>query len=126
MSDLTLTKTRLHEGIWEGVLTGGDGAPPKVQASYRDAPIEDVAVLRAGGATDAWKVKIPVPTELLSDGVHTVLISEAESGERLGSFTILAGDAMDEDLRAEVDLLRAELDMLKRAFRRHCVDTMGG
>ena len=126
MSDLTLTKTRLHEGIWEGVLTGGDGAPPKVQASYRDAPIEDVAVLRAGGATDAWKVKIPVPTELLSDGVHTVLITEAESGERLGSFTILAGDAMDEDLRAEVDLLRAELDMLKRAFRRHCVDTMGG
>lgn len=126
MSDLTLTKTRLHEGIWEGVLTGGDGAPPKVQASYRDTPIEDVAVLRAGGATEAWKVKIPVPTELLSDGVHTVLISEAESGERLGSFTILAGDAMDEDLRAEVDLLRAELDMLKRAFRRHCVDTMGG
>ena len=126
MSDLTLTKTRLHEGIWEGVLTGGDGAPPKVQASYRDAPIEDVAVLRAGGATEAWKVKIPVPTELLSDGVHTVLITEAESGERLGSFTILAGDAMDEDLRAEVDLLRAELDMLKRAFRRHCVDTMGG
>jgi hypothetical protein len=26
-------------------------------------------------------------------------------------------------LRAEVDLLRAELDMLKRAFRRHCVET---
>jgi hypothetical protein len=31
--------------------------------------------------------------------------------------------AMEDDLRAEVDLLRAELDMLKRAFRRHCVET---
>ncbi len=126
MSDLTLTKTRLRDGIWEGVLTGGNGTAPRVQASYQDAPIEDVAVLRDAATPDAWKVKIPVPQEILSDGVHTVLISEAESGERLGSFTILAGDAMDEDLRAEVDLLRAELDMLKRAFRRHCVDTMGG
>ena len=27
------------------------------------------------------------------------------------------------DLRAEMDLMRAELDMLKRAFRRHCVET---
>jgi len=33
--------------------------------------------------------------------------------------------AMEDDLRAEVDLLRAELDMLKRAFRRHCLETMG-
>jgi hypothetical protein len=32
---------------------------------------------------------------------------------------------MEDDLRAEVDLLRAELDMLKRAFRRHCLETMG-
>jgi hypothetical protein len=30
---------------------------------------------------------------------------------------------MEDDLRAEVDLLRAELDMLKRAFRRHCLET---
>ncbi len=126
MADLTLTKTRLRDGIWEGVLTGGDGAVPKVQVSYLETPVDDVAVVRDTGAPDAWKVKIPVPQALLSDGMHTVLIAEAESGARLGSFTILSGDAMDEDLRAEVDLLRAELDMLKRAFRRHCVDTMGG
>jgi hypothetical protein len=30
---------------------------------------------------------------------------------------------LDEDIRAEVDLLRAELDLLKRAFRRHCSET---
>jgi hypothetical protein len=28
-----------------------------------------------------------------------------------------------EDIRAEMDLLRAELDLLKQAFRRHCVET---
>ena len=41
----------------------------------------------------------------------------------LGDFTLMAGDAVADDLRAEVELLRAELDMLKRAFRRHCLET---
>ena len=36
---------------------------------------------------------------------------------------MITGVAMEDDLRAEVDLLRAELDMLKRAFRRHCLET---
>jgi hypothetical protein len=43
----------------------------------------------------------------------------------LGSFSIVAGDALAEDIRAELSLLRAELDMLKKAFRRHCVETSG-
>jgi hypothetical protein len=46
------------------------------------------------------------------------------TGEKLLHFTIITGVAMEDDLRAEVDLLRAELDMLKRAFRRHCLETM--
>jgi hypothetical protein len=41
----------------------------------------------------------------------------------LEKFTLIAGDVLGDDIRAEVDLLRAELDMLKRAFRRHCVET---
>jgi hypothetical protein len=32
---------------------------------------------------------------------------------------------LEEDIRAEVSLLRAELDLLKRAFRRHCAETAG-
>jgi len=47
------------------------------------------------------------------------------SGDKLGHFTIITGVAMEDDIRAEMDLLRAELDMLKRAFRRHCLETMG-
>ena len=30
-----------------------------------------------------------------------------------------------EDIRAELSLVRDELDLLKRAFRRHCVETEG-
>ncbi len=34
-----------------------------------------------------------------------------------------AGSALDEDIRNDLSLLREELEMLKRAFRRHCADT---
>ena len=37
---------------------------------------------------------------------------------------MITGEPVEDDLRGEIDLLRAELDMLKRAFRRHCIDTM--
>jgi len=69
-------------------------------------------------------VKVPVPASAISDGVQTFVISDGDTGDVLNTFSILAGDAIGEDMRAEMDLLRAELDLLKRAFRRHCVETM--
>jgi hypothetical protein len=71
-----------------------------------------------------WLVRVPVPLDLLSEGVQTFLIRDAETGQKLSHFTVITGVAMEDDLRAEVDLLRAELDMLKRAFRRHCLETL--
>jgi hypothetical protein len=58
---------------------------------------------------------------ILNDGVQTFVIQNA--GQTLGSFSIVSGRPLDHDLRSEIDLLRAELDLLKRAFRRHCVET---
>ncbi|MDA8740151.1 hypothetical protein N9M73_03340 [Rhodobacteraceae bacterium] len=49
--------------------------------------------------------------------------SPNKKAEVLARFTLIGGDLVDQDLRAEIDLLRAELDLLKRAFRRHCADT---
>jgi hypothetical protein len=57
--------------------------------------------------------------------VQVFLINDAATGETLDSFTIITGEPLEDDIRAEVELLRAELDMLKRAFRRHCVETSG-
>ena len=64
-----------------------------------------------------------VPADSLSDGVQTYLVNDARSGDKLASFTILAGDTLSDDIRAEIDLLRAELDMLKKSFRHHCNET---
>ena len=63
------------------------------------------------------------PRALISDGLQSFVISNPDTGETLESFAILAGDALADDIRAEIGLLRAELDMLKRAFRRHCAET---
>ena len=69
-------------------------------------------------------MRIAVPAEVMNEGVQSFLICDKGTGETLAHFTIITGVAMEDDMRAEVDLLRAELDMLKRAFRRHCVETV--
>ncbi|THD73922.1 hypothetical protein E7681_09930 [Thalassobius vesicularis] len=124
MSELKLTKTRLFEGVWEGFLTSAsmDNLQPELEVTHLNEPVLGLQMTedRENGH---WVVRIPVPLETLSDGVQTFVIREKRSGEVLNSFAILAGEALGDDLRAEVTLLREELDMLKRAFRRHCVET---
>ncbi|QQA42624.1 hypothetical protein [Pelagovum pacificum] len=122
MSDIILTKTRLNEGVWEGFLTGYTGdTPPRIQATHDGKELEGVEVSKAEGG---HAVRLPIPASIIADGVHTVVLTERESGDRLATVSIVAGDALADDIRAEVDLLRAELDMLKRAFRRHCTETV--
>ena len=122
MSEPTLTATRLSEGVWEGVLTGYSEAPD-IEATHLGVPLDGVTVTQDGD--DArWLVQVPIPASALSDGLQTIVISDRRTGATLNSFTILAGSDLDDDIRSEVALLRAELDMLKKAFRRHCVETM--
>ena len=126
MSDLTLVKTRIQAGIWEGVLSGGlgTGEAPQIEVLHLEQPIKSVAIAADPEQAGAWNVKIAIPPDLLSDGVQTFVIRDAEDGEKLGSFAVLTGEPLEDDIRGELDLLRAELDMLKRAFRRHCLETM--
>ncbi|QYX56614.1 hypothetical protein K1T73_16485 [Roseovarius sp. SCSIO 43702] len=124
MSDLTLTKTRLFEGVWEGVLTteAEGNTQPEIAVTHLGEPVRGVEVVEDRAARH-WVVRVPIPVELISDGVQTFLINDAKSGDTLASFALLSGDALSYDIRAEVTLLREELDMLKRAFRRHCLET---
>lgn len=124
MSKLTLTKIRLRNGVWEGRLTGagGTGIRPDIGVRYLDRPVEGVELSESPEANQ-WDLKIPLPAQAIADGVQTFVIYDAADNSRLGDFTLIAGEAAADDLRAEIELLRAELDMLKRAFRRHCLET---
>lgn len=124
MSDLTLTKIRLRNRRWEGRLTGtATGGAPKIRVTYLDHPVEGVEV-KEGPEPGSWDLIVTIPDEAVTDGAHCFLILDAADGTKLGDFALIAGEAIADDLRAEVELLRAELDMLKRAFRRHCLETM--
>ena len=122
MIEARLTKTRIRAGIWEGVLNGSDTIPD-LEVLLLEQALPGVTVAAVEGRLGNWAVRVPVPASVLSDGVQTFLIRNKPTGETLAHFTIITGVAMEDDMRAEVDLLRAELDMLKRAFRRHCVET---
>jgi hypothetical protein len=120
--DVTLTKTRIRAGVWEGVLSGS-ALQPGLEVLHLEQAVSGVTIAAVPDRAGDWLVRVPIPIELLSEGVQTFLIRDRVSGEKLQHFTVITGVAMEDDLRAEVDLLRAELDMLKRAFRRHCLET---
>lgn len=124
MSAYSLTKTRFVEGTWEGLLVAetSDAPPPEIVVTLQDAPVRGV-IVSATTEPGRWAVEVPVPVQAVGDGVQTFLILDGASNEKLDSFTLIAGDAAGEDIRTELALLRAELDMLKRVFRRHCLET---
>lgn len=124
MSDYAVTKTRIHAGIWEGVVATQSDAEtaPDIEVTHLGEPIQSVSLAERRSDKGVWDLRIAIPPELLSDGVQVFLISDKETKEKLAAFTILTGEPLEDDIRAETELLRAELDMLKRAFRRHCLE----
>ena len=124
MTDTKLINTRIRAGIWEGLLIGQANAP-QIEVMHLEVPLKDVRVTADTAQPGQWAVQVPIPLQALSDGVQTFVIRDASTGTKLAHFTVIAGAALEDDIRSELDLLRAELDLLKRAFRRHCVETAG-
>ena len=121
MTTLTLTPTRMRHGIWEGMIHQSGSGVPQISVTHLNTAVPDVQVSDQGDG--AWLVQVPIPAEAIADGVQVFVLTDSTDGEKLGHFTLIAGEALGDDIRVEIELLRAERDMLKRAFRRHCVET---
>ena len=124
MNEPALAGGRIRAGLWEAELSAPGDKPPAVEIWHLEKKLDGVKV-GTRSARGTWPVSVPIPSALLSDGVQTFLVKEAASDTRLGQFTIVTGVPLEDDIRAELDLQRAELDLLKRAFRRHCLDSDG-
>ena len=122
MGRLELTKTKMKQGVWQGILTGAGEDTPNVEVTHENTVVPDI-VLTHNQSADHWVLSVPIPREAIADGVQTLIIRETDLDTKLGHITLIAGEVLADDIRGEMDLLRAELDMLKRAFRRHCVET---
>jgi len=112
-----LIREGLRAGVWHGQVMGGTEG---LEVLLHGNPVTDVRITPEGETCQ--RIAVPIPAEALEDGIQTFVIRDG-TGDVLGHFAIGAGNGMEADLRAEIDLLRAELDLLKRAFRRHCVET---
>jgi hypothetical protein len=117
-SGLTLEQTRIAGGVWEGILSGVKGEAPGLEAVHAGHAVEGVEVQPIPGKAGHFTVRVPIPAWALNEGVQTFLVRSGEV--TLAQFTLVAGEPVEADLRAELSLLRAELDLLKRAFQRHC------
>lgn len=118
----SLIRTSLKAGRYEGILTGADQT--EIEALHKGR-IVGVAQLTPHPTEtgNTMQVALMLPADVLSDGVQVVGLRSTATGEVLDRITLMAGSALDEDVRGEITLLRDELEMLKRAFRRHCADT---
>lgn len=122
---MVFTSTGLRGGVWQGVLHAAT-APSRV------CLVENGVVLATARVTPAaeagtFHVRVPVPSDWLSEGAHCVqLIADDGRGDeaprpgadRLAVLPVTAGAPQAEDMRSEIALIRAELDLLKREIRR--------
>lgn len=122
-----LNKKNIVGGKYVGILRArGKGHPiPSLEMIHLGNVVGQVYVEPVGTDGDNWEVTADIPQEFLMDGVQTFLFVFAGETEILDRFSIITGEPLEEDLRAEIQLLREELDMVKRAFRRHCIETLG-
>jgi hypothetical protein len=124
MTGEALVRVRLHAGRYEGVLTAENPANSHGLEAVHEGKVVAVATLVQDDVRPAdWRVTIDLPASLIAEGVQVIAIRSVITGAVLDRITLMAGAPLDEDFRAEVALLRDELEMLKRAFRRHCAET---
>lgn len=119
MSQISVSSGTIAGGIWTGVVHCADAAAqPDIEVVHPERPIAQTTLHPIPDTPGAWRLEVPIPVDLLNDGVQSFIIRDRTDGTRLGSFTLIAGTALDPDIRAELGTLRAELDLLKRVVRR--------
>jgi hypothetical protein len=125
VSELKLITARIHAGSWEGEFSAPANleVQPDLHVSHLGKKLEGLHIERSPQGDENWTFHFDVPMSALSEGVQTFVLSNAQDHGTVASMSLIAGEVLAEDIRSEVDLLRAELEMLKTAFRRHCVET---
>lgn len=111
----------VHGGIWSGLLKAP--APPGRVCVTHLGEVVAEASLGAGG-DGVWTIRAELPATLISEGVRSLTLVACETAPdeaaamHLGRLNLAAGAVLDDDIAAEIAQIRAELELLKREFRR--------
>lgn len=115
---MALIQTRIIDGVWEGLLSGST-MEPRLISSFNGMEIP--VTWEAESAND-YKVRIELPRSMLTIGKHVVSIQHQDTGEQMSQFMISVGEDSLNPHEAKIEHLRAELDLLKSAFRQFARD----
>ncbi len=121
MAEEILTRLRFNAGCYEGTLQANPA--PGIEAMHHGKVVAVAHATPQEGRTNEHRISVHLPAEVMGEGVQVIALRSTTTGDVLDRITIMAGAALDEDIRAELALVRDELEVLKRAFRRHCVET---
>lgn len=111
-------------GVWSGRLSAAE-CPGRVCAVLMGEVVAEARLTPEGEG--AWGVALDLPGALISDGIVSLILvaDDAAPGapadpksRHLGRLNLAAGRPLADDLLAELAELRAELELLKREFRR--------
>ena len=92
----------------------GVGAPP-VTLTHRTVPV--TATIEPDGEPGLWRLTAALPPEALCEGVQTLLATMPD-GTAIGAAQMVLGRPAEETVEARLDLMRQEIDLLKKVVRR--------
>lgn len=109
----------ISNGCWSGELIAAT-PPARVALVHRGNAVAQASLRQIG--PDRWILSADLPGTVVDQGAQAVALVAGDPGDAgsqvLGHLTLVAGTVIADDVLAEVAQLRAELDLLKREFRR--------
>lgn len=126
MAQLTLTRVEIKSGAYIGTLrlnrrdtSASAQEPGPIQLMFQGRIVSTATLepLTKEGS-GVWRVELPIPLPLISEGVQSFGVTTDDGREILDYFSLIIGDALDQDVRGELASLRAEVEILKRVVRR--------
>lgn len=112
---MKLTKLTITDGVYHGALSGRSKAP-QLHLKNSDVKLVDAEVTQTGA--HSFAVRIPLPADILTEGLLTLSIVDSETDAVLDTIAIITGEPLDHNLATQVNQLRAELDLVKSAIRK--------
>jgi hypothetical protein len=116
-----VAESRVAQGVWSVLLgpTPEAGSPLVLSALHDSIPLPGLTVTAEAQAPGYWRVRVALPATLIGDRVAVVVLQQGEGAQAhdLARVSVAAGQALLDDLAADVAALRAEMELLKSVVR---------